>query len=279
MLIDAHQHFWTIGGPGQSWPTAELPAIHRDFTPLDLAAAAQGTGLTGTILVQSQPSDADTDWLLSVATATPLVLGVVGWVDLSARDAPARIARLACHPKFRGLRPMLHELPDDDWIADPGLDPAINAMVDHHLSLDALIRPRHLAPLARLAARRPNLCIVIDHAAKPAVADPDSFAPWAAAIDAITRFPQVYCKISGLFTEAPTRLDDGALQPFIDHLLGRFGTDRLMWGSDWPVVTLRCSYAEWIASARRLIGTDAAAISAILSGTASRFYRLDDAAR
>jgi len=146
MLIDAHQHFWTIGGPGQSWPTADLPAIHRDFTPVDLTAAARGTGLTGTILVQSQPSDADTDWLLSVAAATPIVLGVVGWADLSARDAPARIASLACHPKFRGLRPMLHELPDDDWIADPRLDPAIDAMVDHHLSLDALIRPRHLAP-------------------------------------------------------------------------------------------------------------------------------------
>ena len=274
MLIDAHQHFWTIGVAGHEWPTPDLTVLHRDYGPADLLEAAAGTPLSGTILVQSQPHDADTDWLLRLADETPLVLGVVGWADLMAADAPDRIAALAHHPKLRGLRPMLQNLPDDDWIADPALDPAIDAMIACGLTLDALVLTRHLPALARLAARRPDLGVVIDHAAKPAIDEPNTFDHWADAIDTLARFDQVYCKLSGIVTEAAAGTSEAMFARYVDHLIAVFGSRRLMWGSDWPVVNLRADYPDWLAMARRLCPLDTMDVGKIMHGTAARFYRL-----
>ncbi|MDR7114589.1 amidohydrolase family protein [Caulobacter sp. BE254] len=275
MLIDAHQHFWRVGENGFSWPTPDLAAIHRDFGPADLAAVAAPLGLAGCVLVQSQPDDRDTDWLLALAADEPRVLGVVGWVDLASPDAPARIAQLSRHPKLRGLRPMLQSLDDDAWIAAPGLDPALDAMVAHGLSLDALVLTRHLPHLLALARRRPELAIVIDHGAKPPIAAGDKDGAWARGIDALAAQPQVFCKLSGLLTEAAPGQGAQALAPYVAHLVATFGPERLMWGSDWPVLNLAGDYGGWLALAKDLSGlTDAADLAALFGGTSRRFYRI-----
>ena len=273
-LIDAHHHFWRIGQNDCAWPTPDLAAIYRDFLPEDLAAIGAPLGLTGGVLVQSQPSDRDTDWLLDLAEHEPLVLGVVGWTDLAAPDAPERIAALAGRPKLRGLRPMLQSLADDAWIADPGLDPAIDAMVAHGLSLDALVFTRHLPHLRGLAERQPDLAIVIDHGAKPPIAAGE-LQPWTGEIAALAELPQVHCKLSGLLTEAAPGADPRTLAPYVAHLVAAFGPRRLMWGSDWPVVGLAGAYGDWLELARTLSGlTSTRDLADLFGETARRFYRL-----
>uniref|UniRef100_B0T1C2 Amidohydrolase 2 n=1 Tax=Caulobacter sp. (strain K31) TaxID=366602 RepID=B0T1C2_CAUSK len=275
MLVDAHQHFWRVGENGFCWPTPDLAAIHRDFGPADLATAGRTLGLTGSVLVQSQADDRDTDWLLDVAADAPLVLGVVGWTDLLAPDAPARIADLARRPKLRGLRPMLQNLDDDAWIAAPDLDPALDAMIAHGLSLDALVLTRHLPHLLTLTHRRPDLAIVIDHGAKPPIATGEHADAWARGIDALAACPQVFCKLSGLLTEASPGQTPDALSPYVQRLVSAFGPERLMWGSDWPVLNLAGDYGGWLATAKTLSGlTDPADLAALFGGACRRFYRI-----
>ncbi|ADG10308.1 amidohydrolase [Caulobacter segnis] len=274
MLIDAHQHFWRIGQNDCVWPTPELAAIHRDFEPRDLRAAA-GSNLAGAVTVQSQPSDADTDWLLRLAEDEPLILGVVGWVDLLSPRAPERIAALSARSKFKGVRPMLQDLPDDAWIAHAGLAPAIDALVAHGLSLDALVFTRHLPHLLTLATRRPDLRIVIDHGAKPPIAG-EAFDEWAEAMSRLAALPQVHCKLSGLLTEARPDQPPEAITPYVDRLIALFGPDRLMWGSDWPVVNLATDYAAWLGQVKNFPALrDPAFAQAVFSDVARRFYRLD----
>jgi L-fuconolactonase len=151
-VIDSHVHFWRIGGPGQTWPDAQWPLLYRDFGPAELAEAACGAmELQGVVLVQSQPDDRDTDWILEIARDTPVVAAVVGWVDLSAPTAPARIAELSGKPKLRGLRPMLQAIDATDWILRRELEPALQAMIRHDLRFDALIQPRHLPAMREFA--------------------------------------------------------------------------------------------------------------------------------
>jgi L-fuconolactonase len=273
MLIDAHQHFWQVGANGFEWPTPDLTAIYKNFGPADLHKAAEGLELTGTVLVQSQPSMADTLWLLHLASQTPPVLAVVGWVNLEARDAPAIITALAQHAKLRGLRPMLQNLPDDNWINRRELDAAIDAMVACNLSLDALVLPRHLAALEQCARRHPELRIVIDHGAKPEIAR-NNYHDWARDIERLAELPQVFCKLSGLPTEMAAEQAHADLKPYIAHLVNCFGAQRLMWGSDWPVVELRMHYRDWLELALSLTGLQGEALEALRHGTATRFYRL-----
>jgi L-fuconolactonase len=274
VLIDAHQHFWRIGENDCAWPTPDLAAIHRNFGPEDLKAVGASVGLTGSVLVQSQPSDRDTDWLLDLAAAEPLVLAVVGWTDLAAPDARGRIAALARRSKLRGLRPMLQTLSDDTWILQPALAPAIEAMIDHCLSFDALVLPRHLPHLLAFAQRWPDLSIVIDHGAKPAIAA-GTLDPWRADIAALAAQPNVFCKLSGLLTEAAPGQSPTALAPYVAHLVQAFGPARLMWGSDWPVLDLAGDYAVWRMLAQDLSGlSNPADLAALFGETARRFYRL-----
>ena len=278
MRIDAHQHFWKLADRVGHWPPAALAAIHRDFGPADLQAALAAARITGTVLVQSLPTLADTHGLLDIAGRTDFVLGVVGWVDLLADDAPAQIAELARHRKLKGLRPMLHDLPDTEWITNAALDPALRAMQDHALVFDALVRPRHLGALLALARRHPALQIVIDHAAKPEIAR-GRLEPWRSEMSSLAALPQVHCKLSGLLTEAGTQPTAHALGPYVEHLLDSFGPQRLIWGSDWPVLELAADYAAWWSMANAMCqahaGMDAEGMTAIFGGNARRLYQLD----
>ncbi|MCE4557888.1 amidohydrolase family protein [Roseateles cellulosilyticus] len=279
MRVDAHQHFWRLADRGGQWPPASLAAIHRDFGPDDLAPHLSAAGIDATVLVQSLPSVADTHWMLAQAAATPWVRGVVGWVDFKAADAPGQIDALAAHPLLKGLRPMLQDLPDDDWIADPACDPAAQAMQRHGLVFDALVLPRQLPGLHRFAARHPGLTIVIDHAAKPLIATA-VIEPWRRNLAALAALPQVHCKLSGLLTEAGERRDAASLQPYAQALWELFGPERLLWGSDWPVLRLAAGYDDWWRLAHLLARQLQPAphpndLNALFGGNASRIYRLE----
>lgn len=273
-ILDSHQHFWRIGGPGQVWPDSDWPKIHRDFLPGDLRLATQGLDMAGTIVVQSQPDNGDTEWMLDLATDDPLMLGVVGWVALESGGAPARIAQLATHPKCVGLRPMLQGMADSDWILRDDLAPAIDTMLAHGLRFDALIQPRHLPVIARFAARWPDLPIVIDHGAKPHAAD-GVLDPWRDDLAALAYFPNIWCKLSGLRTEQAPGQSAEALTPYVAHILSSFG-DRTMWGSDWPVLLhTGDSYGNWVDDVLRLAGDlDADARARLFEGAARAFYGL-----
>ncbi|UYY59340.1 amidohydrolase family protein [Sphingomonas sp. S2-65] len=255
-MIDAHVHVWQLGRHGCIWPTPDLAPIHRDFTLADYPGDA------GLILVQTQEDARDTAWLLALAQ-DPRILGVVGWADLERPES------IPAHPKLKGLRPMVQGRAPD-WYDRPELAAGFEAMAARGLVLDALVRPAHLPALARLAARHPDLTIVVDHAAKPDFAD---LPAWSAAIAGLAPYPNVACKLSGLLTELAPGAGPDALRPAFDTLWRLFGPDRLLWGSDWPVVTLAASHADWLALAQSLVPAEHHA--AIFAANAARIYRLD----
>ena len=272
MIIDAHQHFWQLERGDYSWLTPELKLLYRDFMPDDLAPHLHQQRIDGTILVQAAPTPAETQFLLEIADKTPFVLGVVGWTDFAAPSAAEDIARLAQHPKLVGLRPMIQDIADDDWMLRPALAPAFEAMIQADLTFDALVIPRHLSRLRQLLSRHPKLRTVIDHAAKPDIAG-GQFDEWAKDIAAIAKESGAFCKLSGLLTEAGSDWTEPEVAPYIAHVLGQFGSERLVWGSDWPVLTLVSNYGKWIELARSLIPTEPAR-SRIFGSNAMRLYRL-----
>jgi L-fuconolactonase len=273
-IIDAHQHFWRPERGDYGWLTPALPPLYRDFGPEHLEPLLCRHGVAGTVLVQAAPTEAETGFLLELADCTGFVRGVVGWVDLERPDAPARIARLAAHPRLVGLRPMVQDIADDDWLLRPGLAPALAAMVEHDLAFDALVLPRHLGRLAALRDRHPELRIVVDHGAKPAIRD-GAFAEWAADIAVVAADGRTACKLSGLLTEAAPGAAAEDLRPYVEHLLACFGPGRLIFGSDWPVLTLAAGYGAWLRMVRGFLGgLDEAGRAAVMGGNAVRVYRL-----
>lgn len=273
MRIDAHQHFWRPARGDYGWLTRDAhPAICRDFGPEDLAPLLREAGIEKSVLVQAAPSEAETRFLLEIARTTPFVAGVVGWTDLAAADAPARVFAMAQDPKLLGLRPMLQDLDDDAWILRPELAPALDAMQETGLTLDALVKPRHLAHLARLISDRPALAVVIDHGAKPAIATGD-LAAWARDIRSIAATSRTFCKLSGLPNEAASGWRDVDLRSAADVLLDAFGAGRLMWGSNWPVVDEAGGYAVWRSATNSLLaGCAREERDLIFGGAAAAFY-------
>lgn len=256
-MIDAHQHCWRLGENDCAWPTAAEPAIHRDFLPEDWAALAMPLGVTGSVLVQSQESLRDTEWLAELADGHDFILGVVGWSDLMT---------IPENPWIKGLRPMVQGYAAD-WLDNPALDSGLATMAERGLVFDALVRPRHLPSLEGLARRHPGLQIVIDHAAKPDMAGGD-LADWQLAMERLTALPNVACKLSGLLTDAGGK----DVTAVAEWLFEAFGAERLIWGSDWPVLEMAERYAAWLALARAVIPD--AAHAAVFEGNARRVYNL-----
>ena len=272
MKIDAHQHFWRLSRGDYGWLTAKLAPIHRDFLSGDLAPLLAQAGVERTILVQAATTDEETDFLLSLAQATPFVAGVVGWCDFEAPGAAARIEALARRPGLIGLRPMIQDIPDVEWMLSPRIAPAIEAMIAADLRFDALVWPVHLPGLQTFIQRYPALKIVIDHGAKPDIAAGEH-ASWARGITEIAHNPAIVCKLSGLVTEAAPNPSADDLRPYVETLLESFGPRRLMWGSDWPVLNLNGSYAGWRAMTEGLLaGLSDEDRDWIFGKTAAGFY-------
>lgn len=273
--IDAHFHCWQLARGDYGWLTPALAPIYRDVAVADWQAQSAPHGITGGVLVQAAPTEAETQFLLAQADANPAVLGVVGWVDMLAADAPARIEKLASHPRLKGLRPMLQDITDAEWILQPTVTPALRAMADCGLVFDALVKSVHLPHILTLAARHPGLRMVIDHCAKPDIAAGE-WQPWADGMARIANETQALCKLSGLMTEAGPHPQPGAVQRWGEHVLNSFGADRVVWGSDWPVLELAGSYAQWCSEAHQLLaGLDEKGQAAVMGENAVRLYRLD----
>ena len=272
MRVDAHQHFWLLA-ERDGWPSPDMVAIYRDFQPPHLLPLLASHGIEATVLVQALPDENETRSMLALANQYPFIAAVVGWIDLKADLAPARIGQLATHPKLKGLRPMLQAL-DDNWLDDDRLEPAVEAMLFHNLSFDALVLPKQLPALLRFAQRYPQLPIVIDHAAKPPIAAA-ALQPWQDALAQCARLPQVMCKLSGLLTEAPDDCNAAILRPYVEHVLDVFTPQRVMWGSDWPVVNMASGYGKWNSLCTELLAhLTNVELDAVMGANATRFYRL-----
>ena len=272
--IDAHQHFWSVARGDYGWLTPEKEPIYRDFLPGDLKPLLAAAGIDGTILVQAAPTVAETEFMLGLAREEPFIRGVVGWVDFEDPSAPGEIARLSRQSTLVGLRPMIQDIAQDNWMLGERLVPAFDALIAADLTFDALTLPRHLSALRELLARHPNMRTVIDHGSKPQIRD-GIMDGWEQDMSALASETSAFCKLSGLVTEARADWTVDDLRPYVDHLLDTFGPDRLVWGSDWPVCTLASSYGRWVDATGELLSElTENETSAIFGGNAARAYRM-----
>lgn len=274
--IDAHQHFWNPARGDYDWMPMDNPVLARPYAPDDLAPELEAQGIGHTVLVQAAATVEETEYMLGIADATPHVAAVVGWIDFEKPADLAHLKRLAKHPKFAGVRPMIQDIPDDDWMLRDDVQWAFRAVCDLGLTFDALGFPRHLTNFHTILTRYPDMRVVVDHCMKPQIRDHSdtAFRSWA---DGISRLADTgaCCKFSALVTEANPDWAVADLKPYADHVFRAFGAERVMWGSDWPVVRLRCEYADWRAAAEALTeGMTEAERARIYGGTAAEFYRL-----
>jgi L-fuconolactonase len=244
MRIDAHQHYWSVERGDYGWLTPEIPALYRDFLPEHLEAHLDNHKLDGTIAVQAAATLAETDYLLSLSDSSDSILGVVGWLDLADPDYRSHYERFAKHPKFAGFRVMIQEMPDAGEVLKPGFVEALAFFAEKGVPVDLLVVSHQLEPVLELLDLVPGLHAVIDHIAKPRIRE-GILEPWRSQMTRIAAFPNLYCKLSGMVTEA----DHGNWKPedftaYIRHALDVFGPERVMFGSDWPVCLLAADYDE-----------------------------------
>jgi len=275
--IDAHQHFWNPLRRDYGWMPENDPTLSRLYTPADLASALVQTGVEKTILVQAAPTVAETDYLLGIADATPHVAKVVGWINFEDSTQITTLERFAAHPKFSGVRPMIQDIADPHWMLRDDVQWAYRALIELDLTFDCLGFPQHLQAFHTLLMRYPDMRTVIDHCMKPQFRNhsEENYKQWRDGITRLAGETRACCKLSGLVTEADTDWSIPVLKPYTDHVINEFSASRVMWGSDWPVVRLRCEYEDWYQMARHLTSdctvTDQ---DQLFGGTAADFYRL-----
>jgi len=276
MIIDSHHHLWKYTASEYGWISPEMKAIRRDFLPADLEALMHHFGIGGTVAVQARQTLEETSWLLGLAAEHSTIRGVVGWVPLTEGPAVRKhLERLAPNPKLRGVRHVIHDEADPRYILRDDFNAGVKALREFKLRYDILIFEKHLPAAIEFVDRHPNQIFILDHIAKPKIKD-KLLAPWDRNIRELAKRPNVYCKLSGMITEADHRNWTPAhLQPYIDVVLGAFGPRRLMYGSDWPVILLAGEYARWF----NAVSTALAKLSKperdrIMGGTAAEAYGL-----
>jgi L-fuconolactonase len=274
MKIDSHQHFWNPARGDYFWMASEGAApLRKTIMPKDMEPLLKAQGIDKTVLVQAAPTVNETEFMLGIADATDFVAKVVGWVDFESRDDLKHLQRLKKHRKFAGVRPMIQDLPDAQWMHRKDVQWAFDAIIDLDLTFDALGFPIHLDPFRKLFDRYPNMRTVIDHCMKPQIRD-DAFEPWATKMAVIAKETPAFCKLSGIATEAKPGWTADTLKPYGRHVIDSFGADRVMWGSDWPVLDLNGSYDSWHRAASSIVGV--AEQSQIFGKTAAAFYRIKE---
>jgi L-fuconolactonase len=276
--IDAHQHFWQYSPETHPWIDDSMEVLRRDFLPEHLAPLLAATGFDGCVAVQAQQDEAETRWLLDLADQHDFVRGVVGWVDLRASDVRDRLRALTAHPRLRGVRHVLQDEPDG-FMAREDFRRGIASLAEFGLTYDILIYGRQLPEAVDLTIAFPDQAFVLDHIGKPDIRG-GAFDAWARGIAAVSRQRNVWCKLSGMVTEADWHgWSPEDFASYIDTVFDWFGPERTMVGSDWPVCTLAGAYEDVMAIAleriARLAPEDRAAV---LGANAARFYRLDTSA-
>ena len=277
MIIDAHHHLWDPGARRHAWLDA-LPSLCRPFGLDDFTPLATAHGVTASVLVQVLPSVAETGEFLAVAASGTVVAGVVGWADLTAPDVADQIARLRELPggdRLAGLRHLVQDEPDPDWLDRPHVRRGLRALAGAGLVFDLLVRPAQLPAAIRLARDLPGVSFVLDHGGKPDIAR-GQYEPWASLVGGLAACPNVVAKLSGLVTEAGPDWSVARIGPYASHLIDTFGPHRLMVGSDWPVCTLAASYGQVLDLAVSLLSArlGAADVAGVLAGNAQAIYRL-----
>jgi L-fuconolactonase len=282
-IIDAHHHVWDLAVRDQDWLSGqEMSALRRSFSVDDLRPAAQAAGVIGTVLVQTVTVAAETPEMLALAAADPLVAGVVGWADLTSPAVADELARFMSGPGGSYLASIRHQVqsePDPDWLRRPEVIRGLGAVAAMGLCYDLVVLPHQLAAASYAAAAVPDLTFVLDHAGKPDIAG-GVLDQWAAAITDFARWPNTVCKLSGLVTEAAPGAQLPMFAQVVNVILGAFGAERIMFGSDWPVCLLASDYAGVVDLARALVaGLSAPEREAVFASTAARVYGIDGLAR
>lgn len=272
--IDAHQHFWQYHPATHSWMNDEMKSIRRDFLPGDLHPLLVNQQITGCVAVQAAQTEAETGFLVTLSEKNPWIKGVVGWVDLCARDIEDRLAYWKQFPVVKGFRHIL-QAEHPDFLGQKSFINGISALQKHGFTYDILIYPRHLTATIALVKQFPQQRFVIDHLAKPEIKT-GSLNEWAIGMVALSSFPNVFCKISGMVTEADWQhFTPADFHPYLDQVTESFGTGRLLYGSDWPVCLLATAYENQLAIVRNYFSsfsTDEKA--AIMGENAALFYQL-----
>ena len=277
MRIDSHQHFWIYGHNDYPWMDNEaLLALRADHLPPDLLCHLNNAGLDGSVVVQVRQTLEENRWMLELADAHDHVRGVVGWVDLCADDVDAQLEPYASHPRFCGIRHIVQDEPDDDYMLAPDFQRGIGRLQAHGMTYDVLVFPKQLPAAIGLVQTFPEQPFVLDHIAKPLVKDA-IIDPWAEQIRKLASYPNITCKVSGMITEADWvewKAED--FDRYLDVVLEAFGAGRLMYGSDWPVCNLAGDYERVFSLAERFASklSDAERVN-FWGGNAARFYGLD----
>ncbi|MEM9106515.1 MAG: amidohydrolase family protein [Pseudomonadota bacterium] len=276
--IDAHQHYWNPARGDYHWMPKDDPILTRVYGPGDLAPSIEAAGISHTVLVQAAATIEETEYMLGIADATASVAGVVGWVDFERSEHRAQLERLAQHLKFKGVRPMIQDIPDVNWMLRDDVQWAFQAIIDLDLTFDALGFPQHLDNFLTLLTRYPRMRAVVDHCMKPQIRDhsQESFRKWADGMARIATQTGARCKLSGIITESNEDWTVEDLRPYATHVLEIFGPDRVMWGSDWPVCRVRGEYDAWRAASEVMTSHLSDTGKARVFGeTAIEFYGLD----
>ncbi len=275
LRLDAHHHFWKYNPVEYGWIDDTLAALQRDFLPAHLKADIAAAGIDGVISVQARQTEKETAWLLGLAENNDFIQGVVGWVPLSSPTVDRVLEKYCRHWKLRAVRHVVQGEPDDRFILDDEFNAGIRLLREFGLAYDILIFERQLPPTIEFVDLHPEQVFVLDHIAKPKIKDHE-LEPWHTNLIELGKRPNVYCKISGLVTEADyTTWTEAQLQPYLDTVLEAFGPRRLMFGSDWPVCRVACDYKSWV----ELVGRFVAKLSTdeqarIMGGTAVEAYGL-----
>jgi L-fuconolactonase len=275
MRIDAHQHFWDLDRFDYPWMHPPPSRLRFSFLPQHLGPILKRNKFDGSVLVQANTSLEETRWLLELTAAHSFIRGVVAWVDLTSPQLGYILDELQRHPKFKGVRHPVEEEPDANWLLRADVLRGLGELARRGLPYDLLLRPFHLPLVLRLAERVPELRMVIDHLAKPPIAS-GRVEGWAEDIAAAARLPQVFCKLSGMITEAGPNWTADMLKPYVRHVWQSFGPERLMFGSDWPVCLLACeTWKVTLAAFTQSLGPLAPEVREKVTGsTAAKFYRL-----
>ena len=253
-VIDSHQHFWDPSRGDYHWMPKDNPILNRKYEVKDLSEASGSIDLHKTILVQAAATNAETEYMLHIAESSDLVCGVVGWVNFEDKNQLNQLRIFSKHPKFIGVRPMIQDIPDENWVLNKNFDIFFKSIIDLDLSFDALGFPIHLENFYIIASKYPKLRFVIDHLMKPKIYNnkQEEFIHWKKGMSKLSRLDNVYCKFSGMVTEACENWDEQDLKPYSDEILNLFTDKKIMWGSDWPVCNLRTNYLEWYNAAINL---------------------------
>lgn len=280
MMVDAHQHYWQPARGDYGW-LAQAPAELRcSFLPEDLRPQRLAAGVRFAVLVQAAPTVEETRYLFALARQDPAVIGVVGWVDMASDDACTHIEALLRESDglLCGIRPMAQDIADPAWLTRPELDRAFGCLQASGLAFDALVTPAQLPALHRRLRRQHHLRAVIDHGGKPPLGGGD-LGQWNYWMSELAGLPELHCKLSGLLTLLDAGTGEAAIEPCVQALFERFGADRMLWGSDWPVLTTHAGYDHWLQLAQRLVDRFAPGRQdEVFGANAIRFYGLDRAA-